>query len=209
MAQTRTLHETLIPATGAAVWARHAALVAIGVAALAAASKVAVPMWPSPVPVTLGTFAVLSLGAAYGPGLGLVTILAWLGIGAMGFDVFAGTGGAVKGIDYMLGATGGYLLGFVLATVALGAAARAGWDRNVWKMALAMLIGNALIYVPGLLWLHQLIAGGMFDPAKYESAWSQTLAWGLTPYLVGDALKLALAALLFPALWALVRRVRG
>ena len=50
-------------------------------------------------------------------------------------------------------------------------------------MALAMLVGNALIYVPGLAWLHHLIVGGLFDPAAYASAWDQTLAWGLTPYL--------------------------
>jgi biotin transport system substrate-specific component len=207
MAQIRTLHEALVPA-GAAGWARRAALVGLGVAALALASKVAVPMWPSPVPVTMGSFAVLALGAAYGPGLGLATVLAWLALGAAGADVFAATGGSVDGIAYILGGTGGYLLGYLMATVALGMAARAGWDRSVWRMGLAMLAGNALIYVPGLLWLHHLVAGGLFDPAAHATAWDQTLAWGLTPYLVGDALKLALAALLFPALWALVRRLR-
>jgi biotin transport system substrate-specific component len=77
-------------------------------------------------------------------------------------------------------------------------AARAGWDRNVGRMALAMLIGSALIYVPGLLWLHQMTTG-----------WAQTFAWGLTPYLIGDALKLALAAMLFPAIWRLVSKARG
>ena len=61
-------------------------------------------------------------------------------------------------------------------------------------MAAALLAGNVLIYVPGLLWLGYLIANGMFDPTKYASVWDQTLAWGLTPFLIGDALKLALAA---------------
>lgn len=194
---------------GAARLARQAMFVAVGVAALTLAAKTQVPMWPSPVPVTLGTFAVLSLGAAYGPGLGLATILAYMGLGALGADVFAGSSAEANGIGYMLGGTGGYLVGYVLATLALGAFARRGWDRSVRRMALAMLVGNALIYVPGLLWLHQIVAGGTFDPSQHATAWSQTMAWGLTPYLVGDAMKLALAALLLPALWTLLGRARG
>lgn len=194
---------------GAARLARQAMFVAIGVAALTLAAKVQVPVWPSPVPVTLGTFAVLGLGAAYGPGLGLATILAYMGLGALGADVFAGSSAEASGLSYMMGGTGGYLLGYVLATVALGALARMGWDRSVGRMALAMLLGNALIYVPGLLWLHGIVAGGASDPAAYASPWAQTMAWGLTPYLVGDALKLGLAALLLPAAWRLVGRARG
>ena len=97
-----------------------------------------------------------------------------------------------------MGGTGGYLVGYVLATLALGMAARAGWDRSVGKMALAMLIGNALIYIPGLIWLGQLYG------------WDQPiLAWGLTPFLIGDALKLALAAVLVPGLWKLIGNARG
>ncbi len=109
----------------------------------------------------------------------------------------------------MLGGTGGYLVGYALAAVALGFAARRGWDRSVGGMAAAMLVGNALIYVAGLVWLEHLVAGGLFEPAKYASAWSQTLAWGLTPYLVGDVIKLALAALIVPGLWKLVGSARG
>ncbi|MEM8740656.1 MAG: biotin transporter BioY [Pseudomonadota bacterium] len=196
MGTARTLHEVLVPVRGEmAVRLRQLLVLAVGVAALALAAKVSVPMWPSPVPITLGTLAVLSIGAAYGPGLGLATILVYMFIGALGFDVFAGTGGEVNGLAYMLGGTGGYLLGYVLAVLALGWAARAGWDRSVVRMAVAMLVGNALIYVPGLLWLHQMTTG-----------WAQTLDWGLTPYLIGDALKLGLAALLFPAIWQLVKR---
>lgn len=196
MGTARTLHEMLVPVQGEmAVRLRQLLLLVAGVAALALAAKVSVPMWPSPVPITLGTLAVLSIGAAYGPGLGLATILAYMIVGALGFDVFAGTGGEVNGLAYMLGGTGGYLLGYVLAVIALGWAARAGWDRSVLRMAGAMLVGNALIYVPGLLWLHQMTTG-----------WAQTLDWGLTPYLIGDALKLGLAALLFPAVWRLVKR---
>lgn len=189
--------------------ARQAMFVALGVAALAASAKIQIPMWPSPVPITLGTFAVLSIAAAYGPRLGLVTILAYMGLGALGADVFAGSSGTRNGLAYMMGTTGGYLLGYVLATAALGLLARRGWDRSVLWMALAMLLGNALIYVPGVLWLYVMVTGGLFDPAKFASPWAQTLQWGLVPYLIGDALKLALAALLLPALWKLVGDARA
>ena len=99
--------------------------------------------------ISLGTFAVLTIGAAYGPRLGLVTILGYLAIGALGFDVFAGSSAEKHGLAYMLGGTGGYLVGYLLAMLALGFAARRGWDRSVPGMAAAMLVGNVLIYVAG------------------------------------------------------------
>ena len=121
-----------------------------------------------------------------------------MSIGALGFDVFASSSAEANGLTYMMGGTGGYLVGYVLATVALGWFARFGWDRSAPKMAVAMLVGNALIYVPGLLWLGQLYG------------WDQPiLAWGLTPFIVGDVLKLALAAMLLPAAWKLVGKARG
>jgi biotin transport system substrate-specific component len=193
---------------GAARLARQALLMVLGIVALTVAAKVQVPMWPSPVPVTLGTFAVLAIGAAYGPRLGLATIGVYMLLGLLGADVFAGSSAETYGWAYMSGATGGYLLGYVLATVLLGALARRGWDRNVGLMALAMLLGNVAIYVPGVLWIHHIIAAGAFDPATYASVWDQTLVWGLTPYLIGDAMKLALAALLLPAAWKLVGNAR-
>lgn len=192
------LSEIFASDTMNAVRVRQAVLVVLGILALTLAAKAKVPMWPSPVPITLGTFAVLSIGAAYGPRLGLVTILGYMLIGAIGFDVFASSSAEKNGISYMMGGTGGYLFGYVLATFALGAAARAGWDRSVVKMAGAMLLGNVLIYVPGLLWLHQ-----------YASGWAQTMEWGLTPFLIGDGLKLALAAVVFPVIWKLVGKARS
>jgi biotin transport system substrate-specific component len=191
----RVLTEAAAPAEGAALWAKRAALVAFGVAALAIAAKVKVPFWP--VPITLQTFAVLSIGAAYGLRLGVTTVLAYLAIGAVGLDVFTGSSAESAGLAYMMGGTGGYLAGFAVAAAFLGWAARRGWDRSHGRMALAMLIGNALIYIPGLLWLGQLYG------------WDQPiLAWGLTPFLVGDAVKLALAALLFPLAWRMVGAAR-
>lgn len=183
---------------GATLRARQLALVVLGILVLAIAAKIKVPLWPSPVPITLGTFAVLTIGAAYGPRLGLVTITGYMLIGALGFDVFANSSAEASGLTYMMGSTGGYLVGFVLATLALGQFARMGWDRSPVRMALALLIGNALIYVPGILWLAHLYS------------WDKPiLEWGLYPFLIGDGIKLALAALLLPGIWKLVGRARG
>lgn len=190
------LAETFGPTEGTVLRIKQVALVVLGIVVLAAAAKIKLPMWP--VPMTMGTFAVLSIGAAYGPRLGLTTILGYMIVGALGFDVFAGTSAETYGLSYMMGGTGGYLVGYVMAALALGVLARAGWDRSVGKMAAAMAIGNALIYVPGLIWLGMLY--GWDKPI---------LEWGLTPFLVGDAIKLALAAVLLPAAWKLVGRARG
>ncbi|MCT4609771.1 MAG: biotin transporter BioY [Pelagimonas sp.] len=181
---------------GTALRVKQVALVVFGIVALAVAAKIKVPMWP--VPITMGTFAVLTIGAAYGPRLGLATILGYMIVGALGFDVFAGSSAEKFGLEYMMGGTGGYLVGYVLATLALGTLARAGWDRSMPKMAGAMLLGNALIYVPGLIWLGMLY--GWDKPI---------LQWGLTPFLIGDAIKLALAAVLLPAVWKMVGKARG
>lgn len=189
------LTEAFGPRDGTALRLKQAALVIGGILMLAVAAKIKVPMWP--VPLTMGTFAVLAIGAAYGARLGLTTILGYMLVGALGFDVFAGSSAEQYGITYMMGGTGGYLVGYVMATVALGVLARRGWDRSVLWMAAAMLVGNALIYAPGLYWL-----GALYGWDK------PILDWGLTPFLIGDALKLALAALLLPALWKLVGDAR-
>lgn len=198
MARERTavLADRIAAGAGLGLRARQAALVIAGVALLALMAKIKVPMWP--VAISMGTFAVLTIGAAYGPRLGLVTILAYLGLGALGMDVFQSSAAGASGIDYMLGGTGGYLLGYILAVVLLGHAARAGWDRSAGRLALAMLAGNAVIYIPGLLWLGHLYG------------WDQPiLAWGLWPFLIGDALKLALAALVVPGLWRMIGSARA
>ncbi len=184
------------PREGTGLLVKQAVLVVLGIAALAIAAKIRVPMWP--VPITMGTFAVLTIGTAYGARLGLVTMLGYLLIGALGFDVFAGSSAEKYGLTYMMGGTGGYLIGYLLATVLLGALAARGWDRSVGKLALALVLANVVIYVPGLLWLGQLF--GWDKPI---------LEWGLTPFLLGDAIKLALAALLIPAVWKLVGNARS
>ena len=192
-----TLSQVLWPAkdTDAARWMRAAILVSLGVVAMAIAAKVRIPMWP--VPITMQTLVVLTVGAAYGAGLGMVTMLAYLAVGALGFDIFTSSSAENNGLAYMMGGSGGYLVGFVLAAGVLGWLARKGWDRSIPMMALAMLIGSALIYIPGLMWLNM---------QPYAQGWSWTIANGLTPFLIGDALKLALAALVMPALWTLYKK---
>jgi biotin transport system substrate-specific component len=188
--QEKVLTEGFGPQQGTALWVKQGVMVLVGIIALAVMAKIKVPVPGSPVAISMGTFAVLTIAAAYGPRLGLATIMGWLMVGMLGFDVFQSSTADLNGLSYMMGSTGGYLVGYVLATLALGFAARAGWDRSVVWMALAMLIGNALIYVPGLAWLGMLYG------------WDQPiLAWGLTPFLLGDALKLGLAALIVPGLW--------
>ena len=192
----KVLTEAFGPSEGTALRIKQAVMVVLGIMALAILAKVKIPMWP--VPITMGTFAVLTIGATYGPRLGLTTIFGYMIIGALGFDVFAGSSAEAYGLTYMMGGTGGYLVGYVLATLALGWAARAGWDRSVLMMAFAMLLGNVLIYVPGVAWLGVLYG---FD--------QPILAWGLTPFLIGDALKLVLAALLVPAVWKMLGDARS
>ena len=183
---------------GAALWAKRALAVALGVAAMAVLAKVKVPLWPSPVPITMQTFGVLLIGAGYGARLGLATMAAYLAVGAIGYDVFTSSSAENAGLAYMLGGTGGYLFGYLLAVLALGAVARRGWDRGVLAMAGGMLLASLLIYLPGVLWLRQ-----------FAESWAQTFAWGVTPFLIGDAMKLALAALLVPTAWRLLGRARG
>lgn len=192
----KVLSEVLAPQEGTQLLLKKVVLVMAGIAFLAIAAKIKVPMFP--VPMTMGTFAVLTMGAAYGERLGLVTILGYMLIGALGFDIFAGSSAENFGLTYMKGGTGGYLVGYVLAVIALGILARAGWDRSAPKMAGAMLLGNALIYVPGLIWLGMLY--GWDKPI---------LQWGLTPFLLGDVLKLAMAAIILPFAWKMVGRARG
>ena len=193
------LAEAVLPQRGAGLAVKRALLVALGIAALALAAKIRVPLWP--VPVTMQTFAVLTIGAAYGARLGTATVVGYLLVGALGFDVFTSSTAENSGIAYMLGGTGGYLLGFVLAAALLGALARRGWDRGVTSMAGALLLGNLAIYVPGLLWLGYLYAGA--------NGWSWVLDAGLWPFLLGDALKLALAALVLPLAWKAVGEARA
>lgn len=160
-----------------------------GTALLALSAKISVPFYP--VPMTFQPLAVVLIGAAFGPRLGGATVLAYLIEGALGLPVFA-TG---AGFAYMMGPTGGYLVGFLLSAIVVGALARRGWDRSPLTMAGAMIIGMAMIYIPGVLWLGTVIG------------WNKPLlSLGVTPFLLGDVLKVALGALMMPAAWHLARK---
>jgi biotin transport system substrate-specific component len=195
----RVLAEAIGPANGTALRVKQALMVVAGIALLTLAAKIRVPMWP--VPATMQTFAVLTIGAAYGMRLGLATLLGYLLIGALGFNVFTSSSAESYGLTYMMGATGGYLVGFAVAAGVMGWLARQGWDRSVLRMAGALLIGNAIIYAFGLPWMAHLFA------AEKGMAW--VMQWGIANFLIGDALKLALAALLVPTVWKLVGKARA
>jgi biotin transport system substrate-specific component len=181
-----TLIGTLWPARANAA-ARWILLVIGGSLFVAASAQIQVPMWP--VPMTMQTFAVLLVGAAYGSRLGAATMLAYLAEGAAGLPVFAGFSG---GIGVLQGPTVGYIVGFIFAAGVVGWLAERTWDRNVLTTAVAMLAGNVLIYVPGLIVLAGFVGA------------DKVVAYGLAPFLLGDAIKLALAAALLPAAWKIV-----
>lgn len=185
-----TLHDTLMPEslTGRAAWARGAIVVLVGSLLLTVSAKLSIPFLP--VPMTLQTLVVLCLGMVLGPRLGAAAVLAYLAQGAMGLPVFAGTPEKGIGIAYMLQHTGGYLVGFVVAAFVVGLLAKRHWDRSMLTTIAAMLIGNAIIYAFGLLWLGTLI--GWDKPV---------LALGMTPYLLGDLAKILIAAAVLPTLW--------
>lgn len=177
------LSDRLWPQSGLA---RNAALAVLGALAVAAAAQVNVPMIP--VPMTLQTLAVLIIGAAYGSRLGAATLALYALEGAIGLPVFAGFKSGVMLASF------GYVLGFIAAAWVVGYLAERGWDRSVSKMFAAMLLGAAVLYVPGLVWLSAWIGA----PAAIQ--------YGLTPFIAGDVVKAAVAALGFPAAWALLGR---
>lgn len=156
---------------------------------LALSSKISVPFYP--VPLTMQTFVVIGLGLALGPWRALAAVLLYLGEGAAGFPVFAGTPAKGIGLAYMMGPTGGYLLGYIPAVLIGGWLARKGWDRTPLRAMVAALVCGAVIYVPGLLWLGTVIG---FD--------KPVLQFGLYPFIFGDIVKAMLAAIVFPAAWA-------
>ena len=193
-----TLLEALWPAHDNARILRALVMVVVGVGVLTASSYIRVPMWP--VPMTMQTFAVLGLGAAYGLRLGGATVLTYLAVGILGGPVFSE---GASGWAYFTGTTGGYLFGFMVSAALVGWLAERGWDRQIVTMAAAMIIGNVVIYVFGVTWLYLLLVGQMglegWDLARVIDS-------GMMQFLVGDLAKLILAALILPSLWRLSPR---
>ena len=188
---TPTLAATLWPASAAAApkALRAIVLAVLGSFLVAVSAQILVPMYP--VPMTMQPFAVLLIGAAFGARLGAATLILYMVEGALGLPVFHGAKG---GLPHLVGPTGGYILGFVLAAGAVGWLAERGWDRSILRTVAAMTVGVALIYLPGVLWL-----SGFIGVEKAVQA-------GLAPFLIGDAVKIALAALVLPGAWALIGR---
>jgi len=185
-----TLFETLVPTEKLPTrLLQSLAVVVLGSLLLTVSAKIEIPL--QPVPFTFQTLVVLSLGVVFGPTLGLLTVLAYLAQGAMGLPVFAGTPEKGIGLAYMVGPTGGYLVGFAVATYVTGWLARAKWDRNILTMALAMVIGNVIIYAFGVMHLSSLIG--------YDKA----VEFGLKPFIAFDLIKIVAAAIVIPSLWKL------
>jgi biotin transport system substrate-specific component len=185
--------DALWPVRGASRLLRAAVLAVLGSALLTLSAKVQVPFYP--VPMTMQTLVVLLVGMAFGARLGVATVALYLAEGAVGLPVFAGTPEKGIGLAYMLGPTGGYLLGFVLA------AAVAGWlverRRDAAGLALAVVAGSLAIYASGVLWLASFVGIG------------KALELGLLPFLWGDLLKAGLAFALALGGAAMVRRRLG
>jgi biotin transport system substrate-specific component len=172
-------------------------LLALGGAAFVGlAAQVSFRLGFTPVPITGQTFAVLLVGAAYGSVLGAASLSLYLLLGIVGVPLYADH---KHGWDVFSGATGGYIVGFVLAAALTGYLAERGWDKRFASSVTMMLTGSVVIYLCGSIWLHHWL----------HVNWNTTLVDGVYPFVPGDLVKLYLAAAALPAAWELVRRIRG
>jgi biotin transport system substrate-specific component len=207
-----TLGDFLVPirvGEQASTRQRHLLMVAIGTLLIILGARISFYLPGNPlVPVTLQTFGVLFSGALLGFRRGILAVLLYLLLGAVGLPVFAydaGSAAYASGLDtiaswqggsIVLGATGGYLIGFLLAGALVGRLAELGWDRHLGGAMAALLIGNAVIYAVGVPWL---AAAASLDV-------EQALEFGLLPFIPGDLVKLGLAAAALPLGWWMVSR---
>lgn len=171
-----------------------AAVVGLGVWAIAAAAQWVVPLWP--VPITGQTLPVLLLGFAVGWRLAVATTGAYLLAGLVGLPVFAD---GATGAGFLALPSGGYIVGFVLAGALVGLLGSRGWHRSAGLVVAGMVVGNLAIYAVGVPWLMAATGLGL----------AGALSAGVVPFLLGDAIKIALAAALLPALSSVARRARG
>jgi len=167
------------------------ALVVGGVAFLALMAQIAVPVPGSPVPVTGQTLGALLLGSAYGASLGFTTFATYLLVGFIGAPVFAS---GAHGLSRITGATGGYLVGMLLASLITGYLAGRKWDQKIFTVIPTMLIGDLVIFSAGLLWLHHSL----------HASWATTFKFGFTPFIWGEVIKIAIASTAMPTLWRFV-----
>lgn len=167
-----------VPSRAVVRFPKVLALVIGGVALMTLSAKVQIPFWP--VPMTLHTMAVMGFAVLFGPRIAVAIFMGYLAAGAAGLPVFSGAPERGIGLAYMAGPTGGYLLGYLLASAFTGALAR---QRGLIGQAGAMLAGLAVVYAAGALWLAGFIPAG------------QVFALGVLPFLPGDLLKIAIVAL--------------
>jgi biotin transport system substrate-specific component len=202
MAVTLTTPNTILgvlePRTNTERLLSNIAMVLIGTLLITAAAKINVPTWP--IPVTLQSFAVAALAGAFGARIGTATVVAYLLEGAFGIPVFA-TGG---GLAYLMGPSGGFLLGFVPMAYIIGRAADAGASGRVMLLALGMLVADAALFALGFAWLLAFGSGAAWiDQANIVGS---AFARAVQPFLVWDALKMVFAAITVTGLWTLFRR---
>jgi biotin transport system substrate-specific component len=153
-------------------------------------AQIEIPLWFTPVPITGQTFAVLLAGAALGSTFGATSQLLYVGLGAVGLPFYAGGDG---GWEVVTGATGGYLVGFVVAAYLVGLLAERRQDRTVLTAIPAFLAGSAIIYLFGVVWL----AG------ELGVSTTEAMELGMTPFVIGDLVKIVLAGMLLPTAWRL------
>jgi biotin transport system substrate-specific component len=188
-----------VEADGGSRFGRDAALCLAGTALLALSSKISVPLLP--VPMTLQPLAVMCIGAAYGARLSVISVIAYLACGMCGLPVFANTPPLIAGPAYLLGPTGGFLMGYIPAAALMGLIAEAKLDRRFAAMLPCALLADAIILACGFLWLaFAANLGTSGHGIGAAAAWSK----GVAPFILGDTLKAALAAAIFPASWSLV-----
>ena len=168
-----------------------------GVAFISLLAQIAIPVPGSPVPVTGQTLAVLLIGTTYGARLGVLTFATYLLAGVAGAPIFAPSAtSANHGIDRLIGATGGYLVGMLVASLVLGYLADRKADQKFRTSFPALLLGDAIIFTFGLLWLQQTL----------DLSWAKTIAAGFTPFILGEAIKIAITATSLPLVWRRISR---
>ena len=190
MSQVATLRSVALP-TRTAV--SSVGLVLGGTLFLGAMAQISLPVPGSPVPITGQTLGALLLGTAYGASLGFSTFAFYIAAGIAGAPLFAGHS---AGIERLTGATGGYLVGMLVASWVTGALAGRKWDQKISTVVPTMLIGTTIIFTFGLLWLQH----------STGQSWSWTFEKGLQPFVVGEAIKIAIASTALPTVWRFVSK---
>jgi biotin transport system substrate-specific component len=190
----RPLVSLALPEGRASRLATQIFLAVVGTLLIALSSRMKVVL--GPVDMSLQTLVVFLIAIAYGRKLAVATLLLYMAEGAMGLPVFQSTPEKGIGIAYMLGSTGGYLAGYVVMAAIVGWAADRGWDRSPVKLFGAVLSAEVVMMAMGFAWLAMLIGP--------EKSWQ----FGVAPFIVPDLIKVALAATVAPAIWALLPKQR-